>query len=79
MQEVKSFFQGYKDKGEIHVDSIEDQINSFLTKNPNYVARSISTVLNTTYLEAFVLFDIRDDKKPQFDKKPVKDKPTNGK
>lgn len=60
MQEVKCFFQGTKD-GQIHLDYIEDQINEFLKEHPTHTARSISTMLSDRYLDAYVIFDVREE------------------
>lgn len=60
MQEVKCFFQGTKD-GQTHLDYVEDQINEFLKTHPTYTARSISMMLSDRYLDAYVIFDVREE------------------
>lgn len=65
MQEVKSFYSGMKLNAGMQSKSIEDQINNFLKEHPSYVARDIDVIVGPSYLEAYVVFDVRDEKKPQ--------------
>lgn len=65
MQIVKSFTQGVDFHGNININPVTDQINEYLEYHPNYIAKSISVVDHKPSIEAFVLFDIREEKKPQ--------------
>ena len=65
MQEVKSFFAGMKLGFGLHDKSLDDQINDYLKEHPNYIARDISVIVGPSYLEAYVIFDVRDERKPQ--------------
>lgn len=65
MQEVKSFYSGMKLNTGMQSKSIEDQINDFLKEHPNYAAKDISVIVGPSYLEAYVIFDVRDERKPQ--------------
>ena len=67
MQEVKNFYRGIKIDQVAGMQSkpIEDQINEFLKEHTNYVARDIAVIVGPSYLEAYVIFDIKDEKKPQ--------------
>ena len=63
MQEVRNFFAGIKD-GKEQYEPLEAQINGFLKEHPQYSARSIDVLTGPLYREAFVLFDLREEKKP---------------
>lgn len=66
MQEMKRFVQGADPRvPSFAIENIEDQINAFLKENPNYIIRSFDIVLGPRCKEAFVLFDIREEKKPK--------------
>lgn len=65
MQEVKSFYSGMKLNAGMQSKSIEDQINEFLKEHLNYAVRDIDVIVGPSYLEAYVIFDVKDEKKPQ--------------
>ena len=82
MQTMKSFVQGVNSDGTINIEPIYSQINTYLEQNPTHIAKSISVVDHNPSVEAFVLFDIREERKPQEhseNKKFRKDGPENGK
>mgnify|MGYP006988826639 CR=1 FL=1 len=62
-QILKRFCQGIDFGGRVNNERVEDQINDFLAENPTYVARDINIVLGPNYKEAYVIFDIKDQKK----------------
>ena len=64
MQEVKCFFRGLKN-GEMLSTSLEEQINAFLRENPAYSAKAIDLVDAGLCREAYVIFDVREEKKQQ--------------
>lgn len=43
-------------------DSIEDQINAYLQEHPTYYAKAISAYITGMTKEAYVIFDVRDDR-----------------
>ena len=65
MQDVKTFIQGTALDGRVNVTPIETQLNEFLKANPAYSAKSMSFIVGPRYREAFVIFDVRDNKKPE--------------
>ena len=65
MQIVKSFVQGIDSYGDININPVSDQINEYLESHPNYIVKSMSIVDHNPSIEAFVLFDIREEKKQQ--------------
>ena len=69
MQDVKHFVQG-KDFLTLEFDPtpLEDQINAFLKKHQNYSIRSMSTIVGVGYKEAFVVFDVREERTEKHDR-----------
>lgn len=63
MQEVRSFFAGVR-AGKVEDKPIEDQINDFLKEHPAYTAKNISIAILPLCKEAYVIFDVREEKKP---------------
>ena len=61
MQTVKHFIYGYDSRtGESNTTLLEDQINEFLKKHPDHGVASMSTIVASSYKEAFVVFNYRD-------------------
>lgn len=82
MQEIKRFVQGADTRGPSFITiNIEDQINGYLKENPNRSIRTLQVVLGPKYKEAFVVFDIREEKKqkPEYENtiKTLKNKKEN--
>ena len=65
MQEVRSFYSGMKLGFGMQGKSLEDQINEYLKEHPNYTAKQMNIIVGSSYLEAYVIFDIKDERKPQ--------------
>ena len=66
MQEIKRFVQGADTRGPSFITTnIEDQINEYLKENQNKSIRTFQVVLGPKYKEAFIVFDIREEKKPR--------------
>lgn len=64
MQTVKHFVYGLdRITGNRNSSPLEQQMNDFLDGHPNYKITSFSTIIGPDYKEAFVVFDIREDKK----------------
>ena len=62
MQTVKNFVFGRDRSGSINTTTIEDQINEYLEYHPGYSVATMSLLNASGYKEAFVVFDIRDDR-----------------
>ena len=64
MQTVVSFIQGNKIgwSAVTNATPIQDQVNDYLRQNPSHSIRTMSTLLGPSYVEAFVVFDIREEK-----------------
>ena len=63
MQTVKTFIYGRNDKtNEYSRVPIDDQINTFVKEHPDHRIISMSMVNVSGYKEAFVVFDIREDR-----------------
>ena len=64
MQTVKNFVYG-KDpiSGIFNTASIESQINEYLQNHPGYSVATMSTINASGYKEAFVVFNIREERK----------------
>lgn len=77
MQTVKTFIYGRNEKtNEFSRIPLDDQINAFLKEHLDHKIASLSTVNAAGYKEAFVVFDIREERtfnKPKNDK-PVENK-----
>ena len=63
MQTVKNFVFGRDRSGSINTATIEDQINEYLEYHPGYSVATMSLINASGYKEAFVVFDIRDDRR----------------
>ena len=63
MQTVKNFVYG-KDPitGEVNTMSIDSQINDYLSNHPGYSVSTMSTLNASGYKEAFVVFNVREDR-----------------
>lgn len=63
MQTVKTFIYG-KDRltPSYNTEPLDDQINAYLKEHPDQKIASISTIIGSGFHEAFVVFDIRDDR-----------------
>ena len=66
MQTVKHFIYGHDSRtGESNTMPLEDQFNEFLKKHPDHRIASMSTIVASSYKEAFVVFNIRgENQKP---------------
>lgn len=62
-QTVKHFIYG-TDRVNLTVNTtpLEQQLNDFLDGHQNYKIASFSTIIGPDYKEAFVVFDIREDR-----------------
>ena len=68
MQTVKNFVFGKDRSGSFNTESLEDQINEYLENRPGYSVATMSTVNASGYKEAFVVFNIREERERE--KKP---------
>lgn len=77
MQTVKNFVYG-KDPitSEINITPIESQVNEYLENHPGYSVATFSTLNASGYKEAFVVFNIREERKfePRQEKQDRPDK-----
>lgn len=63
MQTVKHFVYGLdRATGNRNSSPLEVQMNDFLDGHPNYKIASFSTIIGPDYKEAFVVFDVREDR-----------------
>ena len=78
MQTVKNFVYG-KDPitNEINITPIESQVNEYLENHPGYSVATFSTLNASGYKEAFVVFNVREERKfePRQDRQDKKAKP----
>lgn len=63
MQTVKNFVFGKDRTGAVNVTPLEDQINEYLEYHPGYSVATMSLLNATGYKEAFVVFNIREERK----------------
>lgn len=76
MQTVKTFIYGRNEKtNEFSRVPLDDQINAFLKEHQDHKIVSMSTVNASGYKEAFIVFDIREER--NFNR-PKNDKNTEG-
>lgn len=71
MQEVRSFVQGKKlgyGENKFEATPIENQINNFLAENANHIIKTFNVIMGPSYIEAFVVFDIREEPKQKSDR-----------
>ena len=63
-QIIKCFTQNLYGKADVHgkPETVEEQINQYLTDNPTHYAKAISAYLVGQTKEAYVIFDIREDR-----------------
>ena len=77
MQTVKNFVYG-KDPitSEINITPIESQVNEYLENHPGYSVATFSTLNASGYKEAFVVFNVREERKfePRQEKQDRQDK-----
>lgn len=73
MQTVKHFIYGHDSRtGESNTMPLEDQFNEFLKEHPDHNVASMSTIVASTYKEAFVVFNIRNENQKSYNKKQDK-------
>ena len=77
MQTVVSFCCGVTKDGSINNVPIETQINNYILEHPTHTVKTLSTIIAGGYKEAFVVFDIREEKKT-FNEKPKENKKYGG-
>ena len=63
MQTVKNFVFGRDRFGVVNNSPLEDQINEYLENHPGYSVSSMSLLNAVGYKEAFVVFNIREERK----------------
>ena len=63
MQTVKNFVFGRDRIGTVDTTPIADQINEYLEDHPGYSVSTISVLNAVGYQEAFVVFNIREERK----------------
>ena len=63
MQTVKNFVFGRDRIGTVDTTPIADQINEYLEDHPRYSVATISVLNAVGYQEAFVVFNIREERK----------------
>ena len=69
MQDVKHFINGKDIRTSYYnMDDLDTQINAFLKENPNYSIRSLSTIIGPAYKEAFVVFDVGEERNDHNDR-----------
>lgn len=62
-QTVKHFIYGSDRLNQtVNTTPLEQQLNDFLDGHPNYKIASFSTIIGPDYKEAFVVFDVREDR-----------------
>ena len=62
MQTVKNFVFGKDRSGYFNTEPLEDQINEYLENHPGYSVATMSTLNASGYKEAFVVFNIREER-----------------
>ncbi len=73
MQTVKHFIYGRDSmSGESNMIPLEDQLSEFLKEHPDHNVASMSTIVASTYKEAFVVFNVRNDNQKPYNKKQDK-------
>lgn len=77
MQTVKNFVFGKDRTGVFNTTPLEDQINEYLENHTGYSVATLSTINASGYKEAFVVFNIREERKfePRQDRPEKKAKP----
>lgn len=63
MQTVKNFVFGRDRIGMVDTTPIADQINEYLENHPGYSVSTMSVLNAVGYQEAFVVFNIREERK----------------
>lgn len=63
MQTVKNFIFGKDRTGNVNTTPLEDQINEYLEYHPGFSIASMSFLNASGYKEAFVVFNIREERK----------------
>ena len=63
MQTVKNFVFGQDRFGTVNNIPLENQINEYLEYHPGYSVATMSLLNATGYKEAFVVFNIREERK----------------
>ena len=63
MQTVKNFVFGRDRIGTVDTTPIVDQINEYLEDHPGYSVSTMSVLNAVGYQEAFVVFNIREERK----------------
>ena len=63
MQTVKNFVFGRDRIGTVDTTPIVDQINEYLENHPGYSVATMSVLNAVGYQEAFVVFNIREERK----------------
>lgn len=63
MQTVKNFVFGRDRIGTVDTTPIADQINEYLENHPGYSVSTMSVLNAVGYQEAFVVFNIREERK----------------
>lgn len=64
MQTVKNFVFGRDRSGSVNTTPLEDQINEYLEYHTGFSIASMSFLNASGYKEAFVVFNIREERKP---------------
>ncbi len=62
MQTVKNFVFGKDRTGSVNTMPLEDQINEYLEYHPGFSVASMSLLNASGYKEAFVVFNIREER-----------------
>ena len=73
MQEIKTFMYGGNPMNNTPFNHmpIDEQINAYLKDRPNHSVKTMSTIVGPGYTQAFVVFDVREQKE-QRDSRPQK-------
>jgi hypothetical protein len=76
MQTVKTFVFGRDRVGTVNHTPLDDQINEYLENHPGYSVSTMSVLNAVGYQEAFVVFNIREERKfePKQDKQERQDR-----
>ena len=78
MQTVKHFIYGHDSRnGESNTMPLEDQFNEFLKKHPDHSIASMSTIVASSYKEAFVVFNVRGENQKPYNNNNKKPERTN--
>ena len=62
MQIIKNFIYGRNLNGDFNLASLDDQINEYLEFHPGYSVATMSMLNGTSYKEALVVFNIREER-----------------